>query len=324
MQLIDTSEAGHLEMRGLALHYVPDPVAPSSYSSFKRAYGNFGRTSAYDDFDSTHERNFDHFESIKPEECNNVEVGCSIQPELYTLAGFAKSLVFAMKGRGLSIMLYKSAESSLEHYLQVCGLEDRYRKLVDQSAPNAASESSLASELFKSGDYLGKSDALLQAIELVKHPRFPATEIECSDKDYVMRIADVFGREYVERLDEYAKDSFKRYLHSCGHEDNFKQIASRFLTGQKVSSAPSLYNYVMYPEHSSFGIMIVEMIELVDHLASIRRTRARNCENLSRTKSFLKDVELGFSRGSYPDLINYAEKILKRHLSACAKRGVSA
>ena len=309
-QLIDCGDGVYFDPI-MNEYHVNEPQVQGSASTDSRW------TSSYTEMSRDDKKHLKYFKNINKEGCDDKNLESEremlgISSTVFTLAGYTDAFESAMRDEN------SLAKSSLKHYLKVCGLEKSYRKLVKQSASNAATEPSLYIELMNNYDDDDISDKLLWAIKLVRDPKFPSAEIKCSDEGYVEKIADGFGKEYVKQLNNYAEELFEKYLLKCGHEDRFQKIASEFLIGRAFRDI-NLYDYLTTPETVSSGHMIVRMIEFVDHLASIKETDGQNCEQLSRTKDLLRDVQQNLYNADYPKLISYAGRILERNLSACGK-----
>ena len=238
---------------------------------------------------------------------------------------FVKSLFFVTEKRERWPNLYELGRESLKHYVDECGLEDRYKIFIKQSKARKPAHPinnmrTLAEELM-AGILSQSIDTVFWEIMLLKDARFISNDrVKCNDGDFWAKIAG--NLNVSSRLSEYAKISFDTYLNDCGYEQHFKQVADEIFKDNTPRLDKTLAAYVRGHHYLRDGNKIVQLVKFVDYLVSFKATDEQNCHDLGVTKKLvdmMNQIELG--EIYYAGLSDYAEKLLLEHVDTCGQRG---
>ena len=265
--------------------------------------------------------NFKYFANIESGECNNESL--EKDNAFTSIWGFTESLKFVMDNKEKLPELYTSAEDSLNHYLTVCGLEERYQKMIQQLASakgeqsDSASKQTLATQMLNAFSHsLESQQEMIWVIQLVRASGFPLAKIECDNPDYIETLAKGLRMEKIMPLHDYALNLIQEHLMDCGHEDYFERVAKKSFDPTSVEKYPTFDEYVRSVRYNDSRI--VWAIKIVGHLASIAAREEPSCDDLSVSERWLHlaKVDAHFVE-RYPTLKKYAEDALTKHISKC-------
>ena len=243
--------------------------------------------------------------------------------ELSLVTDFERSLFFVMKNKTQLPKLHEFATSSLERYMNVCGLEERYRQFVKQSAPkrreqfDPVAEPSLASKIMN--EFPSRtSENLLWSVALIRDPRFnSAKAVKCEeDRDFIGKITAGLIATRFEWLHEYTNRVFDDYLKDCGYEKNFGKVSF-----QIMQTHMSLASYLKGPGYVSDGNKMVWLIEFINYLGSLKRSGKESCPDVGVTSELAERMgQIWPFKDSHRLLFNYIRKVFMEHLAICNYR----